>query len=881
MGQIKRFYRRLLNLLSSRRAEDRLAREIRSHLAMMEEDFLRQGMTPDEARLAARRAFGGIDQTKEIQRDARTFRWLEDATSDVGYAVRTLARTPGFTVVAVLTLALGIGAVTVIYSVVRNVVLDPFPYRDSDRMVDVFVRNGKGDRIRTSLPVPEFLDYQEQSDVFEQVVGVAGTTMHYVSSNGAERVSVVSITTNTFDFLGVAPLLGRHFAAFDAEPDSPRVTVLCHRAWVRLFAADANVLGRTVLLNGTPWTIVGVMPPRFEWNVADFWVPTALGRGDPNAATTFRTFQAHLRRGVTVKEAEAQLQVIASRRAVAYPTDYPEGFRVEVITVIDHVVGQFRRTLYTLFAAVGLLLVIACCNVANMLLARATVREREISVRAALGASRGRIVRQLLVESGVLALAGALAGCILAYVGIDALARLMPRQGVPFETQLRLDRPVLIFALVTAAVATITFGLFPAFHAARRELMAGSNAGARGATSSAHQTRLRSGLVVAEVALSMVLLLGAGLLMRSFFALVNVDLGFDASRIHVASVAFPPGRSLSSADRIRFNSDAMDRLRAVPGVDSVALAVGVPGLGGIRTALQIPGMPSDDQPSTLVQLCTEQYSDTVGLTLIAGRYLSRIEVEQAHRVAVVNEALVRRHFPGVDPLGRVVRLNRLATLPEPMVDPTFQIVGVVRDVANEGIRLPAMPQVYTPFTVVGLQPLFVIRTATEPDALANGVREALRGADPEIAVPLSSSLDAILNRNFYAQPLFSVVVLGMFATTGVLLIALGVYGVLAYTVAQKTRDIAIRLALGGERRHVLIMVLRSGCTLLAVGIVVGLAAGVGTNRLLINQLWNTSPYDPVTLFTAIAIILTIGLIACWVPAVRAMRVEPNTALRHE
>lgn len=812
---------------------------------------------------------------------AALFRWLEDAKRDVVYAVRSLARTPGFTVVAVATLALGIGAVTVIYSVLRNVVLDPFPYRNSARMVDVFVRDGNNVRIRMSLPVDEFLDYQEQSNVFEAVVGVAGEQMHYVSDAGAERVSVVSITPNTFDFLGVPPLIGRHFGEPDAAPNAPRVTVLCHRAWIRLFNGDASVLGRTVLLNGDPRTIVGVMPPRFEWNVADFWIPSAIRRGEPNAAQTFRTFQAHLRPGVSVREAEAQLQVIAARRAAAHPADYPERFRVEVITVIDHVVGQFRGVLYTLFGAVGLLLVIACCNVANMLLARATVREREMTVRASLGASRGRIVRQLLAESAVLALGGVLAGCFIAYTGINALARLMPRQNVPWETQLRLDQPVLVFALVIAALATFTFGLFPAFHAARRDLAAGAQGGGRGGTASGRQSRLRSALVVAEVALSLVLLLGAGLLMRSFVALTHIELGFDSSNIYVTSVAFPPARTPSPAERKRFFDEAQDRLRTVRGVVSVALSTTLPPFGGLRTSLQVPGLPLEEQPSTLVQFCSEEYPETIGVTLMAGRQISRADIEESRKVAVVNEALVRRYFAGADPLGRNVRLDRLAKMPQPVAEPTFQIVGVVRDVANQGLRLPASPHVYVPLSLAGFPPLLVMRTSTDPDSVANSVREILRAIDPEVAQTQSTSLEAQIQRVFYAQPQFSVVVLGMFAATGVVLVALGVYGVLAYTVSQRTRDISIRIALGADRRRILRMILRSGLSLVAIGIVVGLAASIGTNRLLIRQLWNISPHDPTTLLTAVAIILSIGLLACWVPALRAMRVEPTTALRHD
>ncbi|MGH9371233.1 MAG: ABC transporter permease, partial [Vicinamibacterales bacterium] len=330
MFHLRRLVLRLVSLFRKEEAERRLAREVASHLSLLEEEYQRRGLTAEDARLAARRAFGGVEQTKEAQRDARSFTWIGDAWHDIGYGLRTLRRTPAFTAVAILTLALGVGAVTVIYSVVRNVLLDPFPYPHSDRMVDVFVRRGSGDMLRHSLPVPEFLDFQEQSQVFEDVVGVSSEGMHLTTDTGAESVRVVSITPNTFEFLGVAPLIGRCFGPSDAEGDAAAVAVLNHRAWTSLFGGDAGVVGRTIRLNGSPRTIIGVMPPRFEWNIADFWIPSAPGRAAPDAAETMRTFQARLRPGVTVEEAQAQLQVIAARRAAYFPRDYPDGSWVQV-----------------------------------------------------------------------------------------------------------------------------------------------------------------------------------------------------------------------------------------------------------------------------------------------------------------------------------------------------------------------------------------------------------------------------------------------------------------------------------------------------------------------------------------------------------------------
>ncbi len=460
---------------------------------------------------------------------------------DVRQAVRVARGQAGFSATAMLTLALGIGAVAIIYSVVRQILLDPFPYSRSDRMVDVVLRDQATSRIlRGALPAAEFLDYQEQSTVFEDVLGTNVEDMHYVADTGADQLWVAWVTPNMFEFLGVPPLLGRAFGPGDAQPSAPRVAVLNHRTWTTKFGADPTMVGRTIALNGEPYTIVGIMPPRFEWNVGDLWAPRPLSRAEGTSTRNVRWFQAHLRPGVTTAQAEAEMNVIASRRAAAHPQEYPPQSRIQVITVIDWVVGRFRRVLYTLFASVGLLLVIACCNVANMLLARGTAREREMTLRATLGASRARLVRQLLAESLILAIGGAIGGVALAYAGIQALAAWMPRQNVPWETTLRLDGHVLIFALATAMTATLIFGLFPALHSARRELVGGATMGGPTAASR-QQGRLRGGLVMVEVALAMVLLLGAGVLMRSFVALVGVDLGMDPRQVLASRIAFAPG----------------------------------------------------------------------------------------------------------------------------------------------------------------------------------------------------------------------------------------------------------------------------------------------------------------------------------------------------
>jgi putative ABC transport system permease protein len=537
--------------------------------------------------------------------------------------------------------------------------------------------------------------------------------------------------------------------------------------------------------------------------------------------------------------------------------------------------------LYTLFGAVSLLLVIACCNVANMLLARATTREREIAIRAAIGASRSRIVRQLLVESALLAFGGLLAGCALAYAGIGALAGFMPRQGVPWETEIRLDRPVLLFAIVAASVATIGFGLYPALQSVRRDLVTGAGLGAR-TTPGRRQTRMRGGLVIAQVALSIVLLLGAGLLMRTFVKLASIDLGFNPRNLLVSGVAFPPRQNPSADEAQRFYREAVERLGSIPGVRSAAIANYAAPFGGMSSPVEIPGLAVPAQASAVIAFCDERFIETVDLALMRGRQLTELDVQRSHHVALVNETFVKRYFGGDDALGRTVRLPRLSTLPVPVADPTVEIIGVVRDAANQGPRDPAGPQVFLPFTLRGPASLgFVLRTSTDPTAVLKAIRQEVQAVDREVALLEPTTMEDLIQRVFYARPRFSLLVLGIFAVTGMVLVAFGIYGVLAYMVSQQTREIAIRMALGGERGHVVRMVLRFGLQLVGAGLILGVAASLLTNRLLVSQLWNTTPHDPATFVTVASAIVAIGVLACWIPARRAVRVEPMVALRHE
>jgi putative ABC transport system permease protein len=802
---------------------------------------------------------------------------------DVRYAVRQLGRDRGFTAVAVMTLALGIGSATVMYSVLHNVLLAPFPYADSARLVDVVVRDAErpGEFVRGPLPAAEFLDFQEGSDAFEDVIGTVGDDMVLATKERTTPVAVAWATPNLFAFLGVAPVLGRAFDAADALPGAPPVAVLGHEAWQQHFGGDPAVVGRSILLNREPRTVIGVMPPRFAWHVAAFWLPAPL---DPTARDTpqaRRWFQARLRPGVSVAEAAAGLNVIAARRAREHPQDYPKRFRVDVITLVDWVVGRFRAVLYTLSGAVALLLLIACVNVANMLLARSTVREREITIRAALGASRGRIIRQLLVEAGLLAVAGGAAGWVVAAAGLGALRQVLPRNGIAYEVEIALNRPVLLFSLAASTVAALVFGLLPALHASRRDLLSGLQQAGRGLAGGFRRGGLRRGLVVGEVALALVLLLGAGLLMRSFLRMVRVDLGFDPSGVVSADVMFPPGDTRGPAAREAYYREVLAAVAALPGVVAVAEETGTP-LGGYQSDAEVPGRPRPERRQARFQLCSEGYLRTYGLRLVRGRDLSEADLAGARRVALVSQALVAAHFEGEDPIGRTIVLPRLTTFPDAVQDPTFEIVGVVADVRNAGLGEPPVPAVYLPSTIGGPPDRAIAaRTTAAPSLLVEPMRRTIAAVDPGMALEQPGIVERWVGQRLYAQRRFSLIVLASFASIGLLLVGVGVYGVMAYTVAQQRQEIAVRMALGARRREVYGLVLRAGGGLLAGGIAAGLALGLGAGRLIAAQLWNTSPYDPAAVVSAVAVVGGAGLLACAVPATRAVRVDPVAALRSE
>ncbi len=808
---------------------------------------------------------------------------MESLLQDVRYALRGLRKQPAFTALAALTLALGIGGATAMFSVIQNVLLDPFPYVDAQHVVMPQVRDAKSaaNSGRASFRPREFIEFAAQTQVFSNVIGSAGETILYTTRSGTERLTGSLCSGNMFQFLGVPALLGRTLSPEDAKPGAPPVFVIRYNSWIARFNGDPAVLGQTFVLNGVPRTLVGVMPPRFTKAEGEFYFAVAIDPADAATRDKSFRFQARLQPGVSLAQAEAALDVFAHHRAQVHPEDYPPNFSIRVVSWVDNIVRDFRQTLYTLAAAVGLLLFIACANVANLLLARASTREKEIALRAALGASRGRIVRQFLVESLVLALLGLVLGVVLAHFGIHVLADLIPERAFPDEADIRLNAPALYFSLGVASVTAIGFGLVPAMQAARTNLNDALKDAGQGSGGGSRRGKFRRGLVITEVALALVLLSGAGLLMRSFAKLQAQDPGLDTEHLLYVPLTLPRGSYDTAAAKQKFFRELLPRLETLPGVVAVSTGTSLLPLRSLDSPIELRGRATAEVPHARYDLCSESYFSTLGLHLLRGRLLEAAEIDAARPVAVVNDAFARHFFPDADPIGQQVRLARV-TAGSASAGAWIEVVGVIADFKNDGIVAPAAPEVFLPYTVNSTADRAIfVRTAGEPLAALASVRREIWAADRSVALTESDGVADYLSHHAYAAPRFTLVVLGAFAVVGLVLVALGVYSVMAYVVARQTREFGVRMALGADAGNILRLVFSNGFVLIGTGTVLGVAASLAATRVLANQLWQVSPYDLPTLAVVVGIIGLTGFAACFFPARRAARVDPIIALRHD
>jgi putative ABC transport system permease protein len=880
--------KRLQSLLRREQLDEALDDELQFHVEQKMRDLIAAGMDPETARTASRRAFGGEQKFKEECRDMRGTNFIESTWQDLRYGVRTLLKDRRFALMAVLALALGIGASTVVFSVVYDGLLNPFPYKNASGITIFQIHNVNDSGVggRGAFTFPEFLDYRDQNHVFSDVVGTATRNIYYASAGGTERLQGAYLTSNSFPFLGVQPLLGRWLDDDDAKPGAPPVFLMSYRFWKEHFAADPKLIGTTLVLDGKSQTLVGVMPTRFRYFGADVYLPLSLARDNPNAVDDYNrplwlVAEERLKPGVNYAAVAADIDLVAKRLAKVYPDEYPKQFTIHVDSLASDVVGDSKLILFVLIAAVSMLLLIACSNVANLLLARATVREREIALRASLGASRGRLIRQLLIESLVLALAGGALGTFFAWGGIKLTAAIIPDM-LPGEAVVELNGAVLLFTICITLLTTIICGLAPALHSVRGDLNSRLASSAKGSNAGFRHGKLRASLVIIEVALSIVLLGGAGLMVRTLRALTHVDLGFNPNNVLAMGVRFPKGTYTTVEAKKTFFTASLSRIMSLPGVLNAAETVSLPPFASARSDITVPGKTHPESWNSLFDVCSEGYFDTLGLHLLRGRLLSSSDVDSGRFVAVVNQTFARQYLGGSDPLGQKVKFNALDGIPQTPHDAYFEVVGVVNDIHNNGLQNAPRPQAYIPYTITAYEDRSIlVRTAVDPLLLLKNIREKVWGVDRNVVLDEAEPLTYYLQRYTYSEPEFGVESLGAFAAIGLALAAIGVFSVMGYMVSLQTHEIGIRMALGAQRSDIFRMVVGKGLALVAIGIAIGLSASLALTRLVADALFGVRPNDPLTFSAVIFVVLVVGAVACILPARRATRVDPLIALRYE
>ena len=806
---------------------------------------------------------------------------METLWQDLRYGARVLLTTPAFSVVAVLALALGIGANTAMFSVVNAVLLRPLPYGEPDRLVKINHWEGRKNT-ESAVSPPGFVDYRDQSQSFDSMSAVylGNTALNFSEQGEPERLSGGRVSANFFQTLRVEPLLGRAFAPEEDRPGSNRVVILSHSLWQRRFGGVPDVVGKEITLNGQAYTVIGVMPATFQWKTDDLWRPLALAPesfAPGQRGSEYLSVIARLKPDVTLEQAQAEMNGIANTIRQNNPNFYPSegGWGLRVSSHFDEVVGSIKPALLILLGAVGFVLLIACANVANLLLARAAARQKEIAIRTALGASRFHLIRQLLTESLLLSLLSGGLGLLLAVWGVDLLIAL-GGNNIPRAQEIGLDGQVLGFTLLLSLLTAVLFGLLPAIQASKADLQGMLKEGGRGSTSRKH--RARDLLVVADVALSLMLLIGAGLLIRSFSTLQRVSPGFQSRGVLTMQVALPALKYPNDDQVKTFFERALDEINALPGVQSTGAISDLPLSGRVHSgSFNIEGrpeVPGEEGPHGDLRAASPDYFQTMRIPLLKGRFFTEQDTREARPVAIIDETLAQHYFPNEDPLGKRVEFQQGKPI-------WREIVGVIGSVKHKGLDIDFKDQLIAPHAQVSYSTMFlVVRTTHDPLALTSAVREAIRTVDREQPLYKVMSMEQLLAESL-GQRKLSVILLGVFAAVAMVLAAVGLYGVISYSVTQRTNEIGIRLALGAEQRDIFKMVVGQGLTLTVLGIGFGLVGAFALTRVMESLLFGVTSTDPA-IFVIVPLTLTgVSLGACFVPARRATRVDPMIALRYE
>ena len=891
---MRQFLAKLTHLFRGAATENEMAREMAAHLALLQEEFEAKGLSSTDAKIAAVRAYGNLEYTKELHRDARSFAWLENTLRDIQYGSRNLLRTPGFTIVAATVLALGIGANTAIFSVVNAVLLQPLAYKDPNRLVTILHYG------TAPVATANYIDWREQSISFEAVGAADNWSANLTGSdtfriNQAEHLHGLKVTRNLLPMLGVQPLLGRLFIKGEEREGSSHEAILSYSLWQRRFNGDRNVLGQIINLDSEGYSIVGVMPPGFQFapfwaTKSDVWVPNSLADTlHQRGGNHLRVF-ARLKPGVTLEQARAEIATVTGRLEKQYPGS---NRNVVVRPLKENVVGDIQAPLMLMLGAVAFVLLIACANVAHMLLARTADRQKEVAVRVALGAGKARLFAQFLTENLLLSGLGALLGLALAFAGTKALVVLSPSYLPRVET-VGIDGRAVLFLIGTTILTALAFGLTPAMHAAAGNLGDALKEGGRGTSDGVGRNHLRSFLVASEFALAFILLIGAGLMIRSFYALQSVDTGFNPHKVISMVVSVAGTQEAEAGRREAFYRDLLQKVRSLPGVRSAGAINHLPLVGDLWDRnFQIEGRPAPREgeiPDAIYRIVLPGYFDTMRLPLKRGRAINDQDNTKSTSVVVINERLAQLFFPGQDPVGqRFTLISRDSSKRN-----WLTVIGVVTNASLDDMVSPPYPEIYlaalqTPeFMGLSSDPIaphmtyitLVARGEANPARLSASIQQVVRSFDRNLTISDVLTMDEAVASST-AQPRFEMLLLGMFGVVALVLAAVGIYGVMNYAVSRRTREIGIRMSLGASRGDILRMVLARATIQALTGAVAGVIGSLLLSKLMAKMLFGVQPTDLVT-FTAVTLILGFAaLLACAIPARKAMRIEPMIALRSE